>query len=65
MSFALQSLVSEYIVKNKGSFKPGMIKVPKEIDDMVGLLKLKALGIEIDAWTDKQKKYVSGYEEGT
>ncbi len=36
MSFALQSLMSEYIIKNKDSLKPGMIQVPTNIDDKVG-----------------------------
>ncbi|MHA1339450.1 MAG: adenosylhomocysteinase [Promethearchaeota archaeon] len=65
MSFALQSLVSEYIVQNKGTFKPGIIPIPKEIDDMVGRLKLDSMGIKIDKWTEEQKKYCLGYEEGT
>ncbi|MFX0103842.1 MAG: adenosylhomocysteinase [Candidatus Hodarchaeota archaeon] len=65
MSFALQSLVSEYIVKNKDSFKAGMIDVPKEIDDKVGLLKLDAMGVKIDNLTEKQYNYIHGYEEGT
>ncbi len=64
-SFALQSLVSKYIVENKGKFKPGMIKVPEDIDNQVGYLKLKSMGIEIDEWTEEQRKYVKGYEEGT
>ncbi len=65
MSFALQSLMSEYIVKNKDSLKPGMIDVPKEIDDKVGYLKLKAMGIEIDELTEEQYNYIHGFEEGT
>jgi len=65
MSFALQSLMSEYIVKNKDSFKPGIIDVPVEIDDRVGLLKLKTMGIEIDKLTDDQYKYIHEYEVGT
>ncbi|MFX1410520.1 MAG: adenosylhomocysteinase, partial [Promethearchaeota archaeon] len=32
MSFGLQSLMSEYIVKNKDNLTPGIIEVPKEID---------------------------------
>ena len=43
MSFGLQALMSEYIVKNKGTFKPGMIPVPKDIDNRVGELKLKSI----------------------
>ena len=65
MSFALQSLMSEYIVKNKDSFKPGMINIPPEIDDKVGYLKLKTMGVNIDKLTDEQYSYIHGYEEGT
>ena len=65
MSFALQSLMSEYIVKNKDSFKPGMINIPPEIDDKVGYLKLKTMGVNIDKLTEEQYNYIHGYEEGT
>jgi len=65
MSFALQSLMSEYIVKNKDNLKPGMIDVPTDIDDKVGYLKLQAMGIEIDELTEEQYNYIHGYEEGT
>ena len=65
MSFGLQSLMSEYIVKNKDSLKPGMIEVPVEIDDRVGFLKLQAMGIEIDKLSDEQYNYIHGYKEGT
>ena len=65
MSFGLQSLMSEYIVKNKGSLKPGMIDVPVEIDDRVGFLKLQSIGVEIDKLTEDQYNYIHGYEEGT
>ena len=65
MSFALQSLMSEFIVKNKEELKAGMIDVPMEIDDQVGLLKLKAMGVKIDKLTEEQYNYIHGYEEGT
>ena len=65
MSFGLQSLMSEYIVKNKDSLKPGMIDVPVDIDDKVGFLKLQAMGVEIDKLTEEQYNYIHGYEEGT
>jgi len=65
MSFGLQSLMSEYIVKNKESLKPGMIDVPVDIDDRVGSLKLQAMGVEIDTLTEEQYNYIHGYEEGT
>src|SRR5271157_126156 len=65
MSFGLQCLVSEYIAKNADDLKPGMIEVPKDIDDKVGRLKLDALGIKIDVLTDEQYSYIHGYEQGT
>ncbi len=65
MSFALQSLMSEYIVKNKDSLKPGMLEVPPEIDDKVGFLKLQSMGVEIDKLTEEQYNYIHGYLEGT
>ena len=65
MSFALQSLMSEYIVKNRDSLKPGMIDVPEDIDNRVGSLKLQAMGIEIDTLSEEQYNYIHGYEEGT
>jgi len=65
MSFGLQSLMSEFIVQNKDNLKPGIIEVPKEIDDKVGFLKLKSMGIKIDELTEEQYNYIHGYEEGT
>ncbi|MFX1324886.1 MAG: adenosylhomocysteinase [Promethearchaeota archaeon] len=65
MSFGLQSLMSEYIVKNKDKLKPGMIDVPSDIDDRVGFLKLQSMGVEIDKLTEEQYNYIHGYEEGT
>lgn len=65
MSFGLQSLMSEYIVKNKDNLTPGIIEVPKEIDDKVGFMKLKSMDIQIDELTQEQYNYIHGYEEGT
>ena len=65
MSFALQSLMSEYIVKNRDSLKPGIIDIPEDIDEKVGFLKLQSMGIEIDTLTEEQYNYIHGYEEGT
>ena len=65
MSFGLQSLMSEYIVKNKDLLSPGMIDVPTDIDDKVGFLKLQSMGVEIDKLTEEQYKYIHGYLEGT
>ncbi|HEY4512204.1 MAG TPA: adenosylhomocysteinase, partial [Candidatus Paceibacterota bacterium] len=39
--------------------------LPKEVDEKIGALKLKALGINIDTLTPEQKKYLSSWDEGT
>ncbi len=65
MSFGLQSLMSEYIVKNKDKLSPGITSVPTDIDDKVGFLKLKSMGLEIDVLTDEQYRYIHEYEAGT
>ncbi len=63
MSFAVQALSSEYAVKNDLSL--GVHPVPAEIDDTVSRLKLKAFGISIDELTEKQRKYLTSWQEGT
>ena len=65
MSFANQALSLEYLVKNKGSLKPGVYPVPAEIDAEVGRLKLKSMDISIDKLTQEQNKYLNSWEEGT
>jgi len=64
MSFANQALCVEYIVKTK-KLEPKVYSVPKEIDNLVARLKLKAMGIEIDEITKEQEKYIATWEAGT
>jgi adenosylhomocysteinase len=65
MSFANQSLVAEYIVKNRGKLDVSVHRVPEEIDTEVARLKLQAMGVQIDTLTDEQRKYLASWEEGT
>jgi adenosylhomocysteinase len=65
MSFANQSLCSEYLVKKGKGLKPDVYKVPIEIDNQVAALKLESMGIHIDKLTPEQEKYLSSYDEGT
>jgi adenosylhomocysteinase len=64
MSFANQALNAEYLRKNKGLAKK-VYRVPKEIDELVARLKLKAINVNIDELTEKQKKYLATWDEGT
>ena len=65
MSFANQALGLEYLVKNNGKLKPDVYPVPLELDNEVGRLKLKSMGISIDKLTREQQKYLNSWEEGT
>ena len=65
MSFANQALSVEYLVKNKGTLEPGVHLLPPEVDQEIASLKLRALGISIDALTAEQLEYLSSWETGT
>ena len=65
MSFANQALCAEYVVKNHAKLQKKVYPVPRDIDAKIAALKLKAMGVEIDALTADQKKYLSSWEEGT
>ena len=65
MSFANQALAAEYIVKNKGKIELGVYPVPREIDEDIARLKLKAMGVKIDSLTKEQEKYLNSWDMGT
>ncbi len=64
MSFANQALCAENIAKST-KMQSKVYTVPKEIDENVAELKLKAMGIKIDKLTEEQQKYLSTWEMGT
>ena len=41
------------------------MQIPTEIDNKVGFLKLQAMGVEIDKFTEEQNSYIHDYKEGT
>ncbi len=57
VSFALQALCVEELVRRGGEIGPGVHPVPAGIDREVGRLKLAALGVEIDEPTPEQAHY--------
>jgi adenosylhomocysteinase len=57
VSFALQALCVEELVRNGDDLGPGVWPVPESIDREVGRLKLAALGVEIDEPTADQELY--------
>ena len=60
MSFAVQAMSAEYLVRTRGLLKPGVVSVPAEIDDNIARRKLKAMGVSIDSLSCSQKEYLNG-----
>lgn len=65
MSFAVQALSLEYLVKNHDKMENKVYTAPSDIDTKIAEHKLESLGVKIDTLTDEQKSYISGWEEGT
>jgi adenosylhomocysteinase len=65
MSFANQALAAEHLVKHRHNLGTGVFPVPDEIDRRIAELKLHALGIAVDALTEKQQEYLASWESGT
>ncbi len=57
VSFALQALCVEHLVRRRGELAAGVQPVPESIDREVGTLKLAALGVAIDEPTPEQEHY--------
>lgn len=62
MSFAIQALSAEYLVKNRGAFENAVIPVPAAIDNEVAARKLKAWGIAIDELSEEQCAYLGSWK---
>ncbi|MBU2614687.1 MAG: adenosylhomocysteinase, partial [Elusimicrobia bacterium] len=71
MSFANQSLSVEYLLKHyknntlNTELENNVYPVPKVIDEKIAELKLFSMGTRIDKLTEKQKKYLDSWSEGT
>jgi adenosylhomocysteinase len=64
MSFALQALCVEELVRRRGDLAPGVHPVPARIDRAVAALKLAALGVRIDELTAEQEGYLRSWAQG-
>ncbi|HEY45987.1 MAG: adenosylhomocysteinase [Anaerolineae bacterium SM23_ 63] len=65
MSFANQALSLEYILQHVGELENKVYTIPEDIDREIARLKLETMGIQIDALTKEQMKYLASWEEGT
>jgi len=58
MSFAVQAMSARYLAEHRGELKPGVVVVPREIDEAIARKKLETLGIAIDSLSEEQKRYL-------
>ena len=65
MSFSIQALSLEHLVKHHKTLKAEVYNVPPEMDEEVALIKLRTMGVDIDKLTPTQKKYLEAWQEGT
>jgi len=65
MSFANQALSTLYLSRKGRTLDKTVHPVPREIDEQIARLKLRAMGIRIDKLTPEQKRYLAAWEEGT
>jgi adenosylhomocysteinase len=64
VSFALQALAAEHLVRSGGQLARQVHPVPPALEREVARLKLASLGIEIDELTAEQAEYLSTWVPG-
>lgn len=62
LSFSLQALSLLHVIKNRSQLENHVYNVPGEIDELVALMRLKAIGVNIDSLTSEQKAYLADWE---
>jgi adenosylhomocysteinase len=65
MSFANQTIGSEYMPVHAREMQPRVYTLPAEMDKEIARLKLHAMGVRIDTLTSEQDKYLNSWESGT
>lgn len=61
MSFAVQALSAVYLAQHRDTLEKKLYDVPKELDDQIAQVKLRAMGKEIDGLTEDQASYLNGF----
>ena len=65
MSFSIQALGMEHLVKGHEALGAGVHRIPEDIDLEVARLKLATLGLKTDELTKAQRDYLAAWEHGT
>ncbi|MGE5529950.1 MAG: adenosylhomocysteinase [Patescibacteria group bacterium] len=63
LSFAVQALALRHLYLNRAELEPGVHMVPAEVDDQVARVALAAHGVEIDALTPEQARYLNSWAQ--
>ncbi|MGA2208074.1 MAG: adenosylhomocysteinase [Acidimicrobiales bacterium] len=61
ISFAVQALACEWLVRHRDNLAPEVHDVPDAIDREVARLKLATMGVGIDELTDSQRSYLASW----
>ena len=59
LSFAMQALAAEYILKNGKEMDPKVYVLPHELDVEIAKLKLNSMGYDLDSLTQEQIDYLT------
>ncbi|HQM67020.1 MAG TPA: adenosylhomocysteinase [Methanomassiliicoccales archaeon] len=65
MSFSIQALALEHLVRNHAAMEAKVYPIPAEMDELVARTKLRSMGIAIDQLTPEQARYLCEWREGT
>ncbi|SCF06555.1 adenosylhomocysteinase [Micromonospora haikouensis] len=65
MTFATQALGVQYLIENAARLEPGIVPIPRSIENDVASAKLRAYGIQIDELSAGQQQYLTDWRVGT
>jgi adenosylhomocysteinase len=61
LSFSVQALSAHYIAANGERLRPGVNRLPEEIDRGIARAKLETLGASLDVLTPRQREYLESW----
>jgi len=61
-AFFLPALSLPQLIQNRAELENHVYNVPSHIDELVARMRLNAIGVEIDALTPEQEKYLADWE---
>ena len=65
LSFSIQALTAEFIIKNHKKLEKKVYPVPRDIDVQVSNISREIFSIDIDVLNEKQKRYMESWNFGT